>query len=352
MNMMASATDEIKTAGSITSGWDIQQPDIDAMEGGNGRSRSDLEKRQELALEVEALCRKNGWSKKEASNRIGMPEGSFNQWHSGKYASRYDKMNEKVMAFLETVHDMQALGAIIPQSPYYMTTSASKKITDLMMIAQSMSTVVVGACSAGIGKTITAEKYVDGHSNVWLATMTPYGRTPHAALQAVADAVGISDSGMGVRLQKAIGEKVKRKHAPTLLIIDESQDLLDDAVNQIRHFSDRYKCGVAFLGNNEVYGRFKSNWSDKERYAQLRSRIFKRISINMPETSDLVKFIGAHGIKDPAQVKFLTGVGKKPGAFRTLDMTIRLAKMTAMGLGREPDLSDLKKAWHNRDVEA
>ena len=153
------------------------------------------------------------------------------------------------------------------------------------------------------------------------------------------------------RLVRSIGQTLERSGPYPLLIVDEGQNLVDDAVNQLRHFVDKYKTGVALLGNSETYGRFQKDWSQGPKYGQLKRRIFKRMQRGTAERQDLIDFIGAWGVTDAEQTKYLLAIGKKPGAMGQIDMTLKLATMSAMGAQEELSISHLRAAWENRDVE-
>lgn len=314
-----------------------------------GRSHADILERENLAIRAAAVMDRNRWSKAEAARRIGMPEGTFNQWLSGKYAGRLDTTNDIVSNWLDAVEEMQAMAATFPRAPFHVRTSLYDDLTDLMMAAQMAPAMVMATCGAGMGKTHAARRYRDTHPHCWVATMTPYTRTTHGALQTVARAVGLTRIANG-ELVPAIAGRVARKEAPTLLVVDEAQWLSDDAINQLRHFVDEFDCGLALLGNSAVYRKF-SQWSDDDRQAQLQSRAFKRLQRERSSPADIALLLDAWGIDDPKQAEFLTGIGLKGGALRGINYTVQLARMRALGGERDMTLADLKAAWKNRDVE-
>lgn len=306
-------------------------------------------KRMELASRTLAVAKKFGWSKAEITRRIGMAEGTFSQWYSGVYAGRVDFQNLKVASWLEGVEEMEREAAGIPQSPAYLATAFAEEMTSLLRAAQLMPTIVLVSAEAGMGKTATANRYRDTGQNVAMATMSPQTRSVFGMMHELAAALDIGASSQG-RLARAIGERLKRRGAGTLLIVDEVQNLTDDAINQLRHFTDNYGCGVALVGNTEVYSRF-SRWAAGGGYGQLRRRIFKRLRRVHADAGDIALFTRAWGVTDKEQARFLAGVGMKPGALGQIDMTVKLAKMTALGAGRAMTLDDLKSAWANRDVD-
>lgn len=333
----------------LSTSWPL--PDMaKALNGGPGRSEEDQANWKTYVVKVHAIAMRNGWTKAETARQIGIPGGSFHGWYDGNDKGRLDTRNEKVGAWLDAYQERAALAATIPSSPAFIDTTLSTEIMDMLRAAQIMPALVMATTGSGMGKTEAAEHYRDTTPRCYLVTISPHTKTVHAMLQEIAETIGVKQHNPG-RLVRAIGEKLRRSGDGTLLIIDEAQNLVDDAVNQLRHFVDVYKCGVAILGNTETYSRFAPGLAGGVKYAQLRSRFFKRMRRDTPSRQDLAVFIEASGIVEQDQIRFLTGVGMKPGALRQIDQTVRLAKMLARGFGREIQLSDLKAAWENRDVE-
>jgi DNA transposition AAA+ family ATPase len=327
-----------------------QMPDMTiAFSNGPGRSAADFEKFKALLPQVIGIAEMQGWTKSETARQIGMPDSTFSQWASMKYPSRYDGLNEQVENFLANFAKDTALAASIPDAPGFFETKFSRAVTDMLAAAQLMPGMVMVTSPAGNGKTFTAERYKATHANVFMATMSESSRSVQAMLNEIAAEINVGGGGAG--LVRAIGKRVARSGGGTLLIIDEAQHLLDEAVNQVRHFLDRYKCGIALLGNNETYSRFSNRWSETEKYGQLQRRIFMRMKPKPLDESDVRLFIRAWGVCDSEQEVFLSGVAKKPGALGQVNQTVKLAKMLALGARRELTLKDLKSAWENRGVE-
>ncbi|MCI5075580.1 AAA family ATPase [Oricola sp.] len=333
----------------INTSWPL--PDMTRpFDNGPGRGESDFETWKTLVSKTNAIAVRNGWNKAETSRQIGLASATFHGWYEGTYKGRFDTTNEKVAAWLAAHDERAALAARIPGSPPFIRTVIAGEIIDMLGAAQMMPALVMATAGAGMGKTTVARNYCDTHPHSFLVTISPHTRTVHAMLIEIAEAIGVRQHNPG-RLVRSIGEKLRRTGGGTLLVIDEAQNLVDDAVNQLRHFVDVYDCGVAILGNTETYSRFSSGLAGGVKYAQLRRRFFKRMRRDTPRKDDLEQFIKACGITAEDQARFLTGVGMKPGAFGQIDMTVKLAKMLALGNGRDIQLGDLKAAWENRDVE-
>ncbi|MBW8638963.1 AAA family ATPase [Hoeflea sp. WL0058] len=319
-------------------------------DAGPGRTEADRETWKAHTAKVHAIAMRNGWTKAETARQIGLPSATFHGWYDGSYKGRFDTTNEKVAAWLEAHDERAALAAAIPASPPFINTVIAGEIVDMLGVAQMMPALVMATAGAGMGKTTVARAYCEMNPHTYLVTVSPHTRTVHSMLVEIADVIGVRQHNPG-RLVRSIGEKLRRTGSGSLLIVDEAQNLADDAVNQLRHFVDVYDCGVAILGNTETYSRFSSGLAGGVKYAQLRRRFFKRMRRDIPRKDDLAMFIKAWGITDDDQVRFLTGVGMKPGALGQIDMTVKLAKMVALGKNRDIALADLKAAWENRDVE-
>lgn len=291
----------------------------------------------------------SGWNKAEVARRIGMADGTFSQWFSGKYAGRLDNTNKTIAKWLDAIEETAGFAATIPTSPAFIKTRSSMEIIETLSWAQMTADMVVITFAAGLGKTETCRHYCSTRPHAFLATISPHTKTVHSMLLELAAELDVQAHNPA-KLTRAIGQRLQRSGGGTLLIIDEAQNLVDEAVNQLRHFVDNYKCGVALVGNTEIYSRFAKR-SDGPSYAQLKSRLGKRLKREKPRIEDLQLFIAEWGISDPEIVKLLVGIGMKGGALRQIDKTMKLATMIAIGSGQPLSLDHVKAAWKNRDVE-
>lgn len=324
---------------------------VDEVASRNGRSAEDLRRRDELVLQVNEVMADRGWSKAEAARRSGVGHGTFSQWHSGTYKGRYDTVNATISTWLGNLDQVDEVAASVPNGPGYLPLEFSVSVERAISVAQIMGTMVMVTAEAGVGKTTAGREYVRTHANSHMVTISPHTRTIHNMLAEIAATIGVEERNAS-RLVRAIARRLQRTGDGTVLVIDEAQNLSDDAINQLRHFVDdpACRCGIALLGNSATYARF-AQWGKGEKYGQLTRRIFKRIRADRPTEDDLASFIDGWGITEPSQVAFLMGVGMKPGALGQVDMTVKLARMAAQGAGRELTLNDLRGAWSNRDVE-
>lgn len=338
-------------ANTTRAGWErpLAGPDVNL---GN-RTQADVEKWWLLVDRVIETAQATGFSKVEVARRINMGEGTFSQWFSGKYAGRLDDQNRKVEKWLDAVEEASGLANSIPTSPPFLKTRASMEIVNTLVWAQTACDFVTVTMGAGMGKTETCRHYRDTRPNVFMATISPHTKTVHAMLVELAEELEVMIHNPA-KLGRAIGRRLERAGG-ALLIVDEAQNLVDDAINQLRHFSDNHRCGVALVGNDEIYGRFSrksvSGPMDGPSYAQIKRRIGKRLRRQKSPLEDLHMFIAAWGVTDQDSVRFLTGIGMKGGALGQIDKTMKLAAMDALGRGEAIQLDHIRRAWQQRDVE-
>ena len=317
-----------------------------------GRGPDQWERWKDNVRKIFTLATRHKWTKREMAQKIGMSEGTFSQYFSGKYDNgRYDKHNDTVEAYLKVQADILAQASKRPVAPSYMETRASKVFEDTLSAAHVMGKLVMITGASGIGKTTTCEHYRSTRSNVVMATMNEETRSVHAMLKEIAAEMKISPYGKeGVT--RLVGQALSRRGDGTLLIVDEAQHLTDQSINQLRHFVDRYECGVAIVGNTATHTRFSTNEMKGDREAQVRRRFFMRRTALTPDRQDLVRYIEAWGIYGKEEQQLLVGIAMKGGAFGQIAETVSLAQIYQTGEDAPIDVATLRYAWQNRDVEA
>lgn len=334
---------------STANTWALPVGEPDVSSERPGRSHTDLALWRQLVAKVAEMATVNGWSKSEVARRIGMPDGTFSQWFSAKYEGRLDAQNAKVERWIASVEEMSGLAASVPVSPGFIRTRTAAEIIDTLVFAQMMPDFVTITAAAGTGKTMACRHFGDTRANVHMVTVSPHTKTVHGLLVEIATALDVTQHNPA-KLVRAIGRRLERAGGGTLLIVDEAQNLIDQAVDQLRHFVDIYGCGVALVGNEEIYSRFTRR-ADGPSYAQIKRRIGKRVRLAKPRNEDIQALLDAWKIADPETRKVLAGIGLKDGALGQIDKTLKLALMTAAASDEPITAQMIRAAWSNRDVE-
>ena len=282
-----------------------------------------------------------------------IPASTLTQWLDGTYpAGSYAKTTDRVRRYLQTMADarQQALSLTVLNAPNYVDLPSSRELIDTLAYAQAAPELVVATMAAGMGKTTTCKEYASARSAVFIVTMRPTTAGVHAMLQELAQALEVTERNPA-RLDRSIGERLKRNGRHTLLIVDEAQNLVDKSVDQLRHFLDIYGCGIALVGNEEVYTRFGKP-EPRAGYGQIHRRVGKRLQRATPLDGDITGLIDAWGIEDADCRRLLAAIGRKQGTLGQIDKTVRLAAMYASGAGKPMGAEHIRAAWKNRSGEA
>ncbi|WP_160009840.1 AAA family ATPase [Rhizobium sp. 18055] len=333
-------------AKSTIPSWTFPTP---AQEFLQRHSQDDVTQWRKLLNRVIDAASANSWNKAEVARRAGIKDGTFSQWSNGNYPGVLANINEQVSNWLEALEESASIAASIPVSPMFVKTNVGADIYNVLMFTQMTSGFTAVTLPSGSGKTTAARHFCDTRPHAWLATISPNTKTVHGMLVELAAELDIQEHNP-TKLARAIGRRLQRLGDGTLLVIDEAQNLVPDAVNQIRHFVDINKCGVALLGNEDTAVSFLKDKGSVASRAQVATRFDRRLKRERDPAADASLLINAWKINDKDCVTFLMNIATKPGALRNIDRTIKAALMASLGDGEDLSLNHLVAAWRNRDM--
>ena len=296
---------------------------------------------EQIRARVREIMEAEGLSQADVARLTGVAYGTFTGWLAGTYAGRNDKIAGDIQIWLAAREEQRQASSKITAAPDFLKTPTAAEILDMLTYAQVMPDIVVVAGGAGIGKTLTVEHYKGTAPNVWIVTMEPCTRTVYPMLGAIAEEMDVGERVM-TKLSRAIGRKVKGTGG--LLIVDEAQHLDSKALDQLRSLHDRYRIGIALVGNELVYSRLEGEGRTPG-FAQLFSRIGMRHTQAAPKTADMCVLIKAWGVEDAEEIKLLKAIARKPGALRGMTKVLQVASTLASGAGEARTIKHLKMAW-------
>lgn len=329
-----------------TSVWDHPTPSTDFTAK---HPEGDVDTWRKLITRVIDVAQTNSWTKAEVARRSDVKEGTFSQWASGKYPGILANINASVSMWLDALEEGASIAATVPKSPRFIKTSVGSDVYNTLLYTQITAGFTAVTLPTGTGKTHAAEHFRATRPFVWLATASPYTKSVHGMLVDLATALDVQEYNPA-RLVRAICRKLQRQGDGTLLIMDEAQSLTPDAINQLRHFVDIAKCGVALVGNEHTAQSFLADAGKSvNSRAQVASRFDRRLRKERDPVGDAEKLIAAWGIDDPACVRELLGYASKPGALRNIDRIMKGASMSALGDGDDIGLKHIRAAWRDRD---
>ena len=290
----------------------------------------------------------SGLSQKVVSREAGLNDSAVNQWLQDKYKGNNENVFEKLRSWVESRERRQSSAGLMPQTPTFVPTPTSGRILPVLSYAQMAADFCVVYGGAGVGKTSAAKHYRASNPNVWLATMTTDCSTVPAVLEEIAVAFGLSTEKAvsSSRLRREIVGKMRGTSG--LLIIDEAQHLNTLGIETVRSLYDAADgdAGVVLAGNESVYSRITGG-ARAAHFAQVFSRIGKRLRLNQPVAGDALAIAEAFGISGAAERDLLFDISQKPGALRGMVKVIKNASMFAAGAGGAIGPEVIRAAWRD-----
>ncbi|MNE10379.1 hypothetical protein D3C80_1030930 [compost metagenome] len=339
----------MKKTTNTNSVWEQSKPTIEFVAK---HPAPDVDEWRKLTSRMVDAATEFGWSKAEVSRRTDVPEGTLSPWFSGKYLGVLFNINQKVANWLDALDASQNMAATMPVSPPFQRTAVGQDVYNALLFAQVTSGFVRIVLPAGSGKTTAAKHFLNTRPHVFMATLSPSTKTVHGMLVELCAALEVHEHNPA-RFVRSIGAKLKRVGEGSLLIIDEAQNAVPEAINQLRHFVDNDHCGVALLGNEDTATAFvKDLGRSVASRAQVLSRFDRQVRTVRSPVADAEILIKAWGIEEGTDCAiFLKGIASKPGALRQVDRTMKAASMLAIADGDEGvSLEHLQAAWKNRDM--
>ena len=285
-----------------------------------------------LLRRTRAALAAGGLSQARAAQQIGLSDSALSQWLADKYRGQTAAVEAKVARWLDARAEQAALAAQLPAAPEYVETPAARRIAAALSWAQMAADLVVVYAGAGMGKTLAARAYAAERPNVWTATMTPAAQALGPCLERAAAACGLLPaSARQVRAAQLEADLLERLHGSHgLLIVDEAQHLGARALEGLRSIHDGSGVGLALLGGESLYVRLTGGSRSAE-YAQLFSRIGRRVRFSRAGQGDVDALLAAWGLSDAAVRAAALDIARRPGALRGLTKTLRLAALLASG---------------------
>ncbi|MCE8004259.1 AAA family ATPase [Billgrantia ethanolica] len=301
---------------------------------------------QQLLAEVRQVMKSEGLSQSQVSSQSGVSKTRLNHWLAEKYTGSIAPIETDLKRWLESRRANADLQERLPGAPEWVETPSARSVISALAFAQMAEAVSVVYGGAGVGKTLAIRQYREQAPNVWVVTATPASSAPGSILTRIAQVLGIRASGAVHVVEANIIERLRDTRG--LLVIDEAQHLTSRALDAVRSLHDAAGVGLALVGNEVVYAQLTGG-SRSVGFAQLFSRIAKRVRLSRPQASDIDALLDAWSIASADARRVCHEIGRRPGALRGLSQTLRLASLFASG---QPGTEHIRAAWKDLGGEA
>lgn len=280
---------------------------------------------------IKQLIEERSITQAEIARQVGITAGALSTFLKGTYAGNAENVENALENWLAT---QAKKTTVFVEAPHFIEIPTAKKVFAALDMAKILPTMVTVYGASGVGKTKACQEYKKLNKNVWMITASPARATLSTILYELALELGINDA---PRRKDRLSRMITKKLTGTqgLVIIDESDHLPYDALEEIRIIQEEAEVGFALIGNDKVYTRIQGGVNQAHEYARLWSRIGNHCGIKASTKGDIKAIASAWSldIKDKDLMTALYEIGGKAGGLRALTQYLRLAGMTAKGQG-------------------
>lgn len=297
----------------------------------------------DVRARIKDLLETGAATQAEIAKKAGISAGAISRWVAEKYEGDNAAVEKQLRIYL--VSRERQSDFLVPEFPAYVPTKISERILTALAYGHMAADLVLVYGMPGLGKTVALNRYAARHNNVWVVRASPATANAGGILEEIGLAMGLKGtdlSGRSSRMQRRIIFQMQGTQG--LLVVDEAQHLKLAALETLRAIHDQAGVGLVLCGNEDVYSRLNGG-ARTAAFAQLFSRIGKRIVLTKAHDADVEALAGACKIADPGALDLLKTIAHTPGAYRGVTKTLKLAIMLARGQGAALVVDHLKLAW-------
>lgn len=295
--------------------------------------------RQSLARAMHA----GGVTQAELARQTGLSQSALSQWFNGSYKGDNAAVQAKLVAWLATRATQPAATNEAP-APQWVDTPTGRAITKALTFARNRPAIAVIYGGAGVGKTTALRRFARTAQNVWVATASPAISSMAAMLRELCRVMELS--GAGWKNQSLSADIVRHLSGSRgLLIVDEAQHLSVPALEQLRYIYDQSATGLVLSGNERVFSQLSGGHVRSADFAQLYSRLGRRLRVSLPSEGDIDAVLDAWGVTGRAERAYAKQIASLPGGLRGLFNLLEEARLAAHGTEQAIDVRLMRMAW-------
>lgn len=284
---------------------------------------------------------RDGMTQKILAKQVGISPSAVSQWVHRDYRGNEVILLSKLRAWVNSRKAEKALPVV--SGPPWVETPTARRIFDAMTFARVRPTISVIYGGAGVGKTTAMHQYADAYPNIFIVTAQPALASMMHMLREIAMVLSVHSSGWQRR--SLVGDILNKLWMTRgLLVIDEAQHLGVQTLDQIRSIYDAAGIGLVLCGNESVYARL-TGVSRRAEFAQIFSRVGRRVMIDMPKPEDVTEILLAWDVTGVKEREYAHQIASLPGGLRGLTNMLQEASMAAQGMDQPLDLRMMRRAW-------
>jgi len=308
-----------------------------------------------LRTEVRAII-DAGVTQASVAREAEVPSSTLSQYLGNTYPNETGKTEvaTKLTRWLRARAEAAALKSQIPNEPSFLPLVGSERVLRTLQYAYATGEMVLIGGVPGTCKTWTCRQFTHDTPRVWFTSMDPTTRgVPTMLLELL--------SAMGQGEKKGTPQQLMRQICAItgvgkgLIIVDEAQELSDQALNTLRAINDRMRAvhsvgiGIAILGNELSQSRVAAT-GNKAEFAQVASRFSRRVWLDAPDPADAAALAHAWATQNGEELTrveagFCQDIAARPGGLRNIEKVMRAALLACRGADENLSIDHLKGAW-------
>lgn len=274
---------------------------------------------------------------------VGFSQAVVSRWLRGVYVGDSATLNAKFESWLNNRAARRGSPAQ-PTEPQWVPTPTGLRIESALEFAYTRRKIALVYGGAGVGKSTALHRFAQEVRSAWIITANPAMLTPSAVLRTICNAMGLYVlQANTVNMMDAIKQRTFWGNSGRVLIVDEAQHLSLPALEQLRYIHDAYAIGLVLSGNEEVYSKLTGG-ARHASFAQLFSRVGRRLRVSVPSEGDIAAILDAWRITGQAERAYAAQIAMQPGGLRELFNLLEEASYAASGLDKALDVSVLRMA--------
>lgn len=282
-----------------------------------------------LTQQIQQILDSKTISQREIAQQVGINAGALSAYLKGTYSGNIANVENALENWLKS---REKKAKVFVEAPQFIEIPTAKRVFGALEMAKFSKTIVPIYGASGVGKTKAAQEFTRNNQNVWMITISPSRASLNAFLYELAMELGFKDAPRRKdRLSRMIVEKLKGTDG--LVIVDESDHLTYDSIEELRYIQEVADMGFALIGNDKVYTRIQGGVNQAHEYARLWTRLGSRSPIKSSSKGDIKAVATAWNLDtdDKELMNSLCDIGTKAGGLRALTQYLRLAAIAAKG---------------------
>ena len=279
-------------------------------------------------------------SREQFAKMAGISGGALSSFLKGRYAGRVDLVAQKIAAVLDTEESREGAVTAVKE-PDIVETAVMQQMMFGLQYANDRNDIICIYGAPGIGKTVTVNKWVDGHPNSIFFTASPNIHNGRDVMEEILEAIGKKQTGRNKALEKSIVQILKGSNRA--IIIDEAHFLRLSALETLRRIHDITEVPLILVGNPAIMDIITEQ--NKTLTGQFFSRAVRIALDAKVPLEDVKKIVLQHGVQmDKDCLTELHRIARGTGALRVMTKLFLFAWMLANDAKRAIGMDDIIRA--------